>query len=103
MLQAHPQLYVDLGGNQWMYPRPYFYEQLKKLVDAGFGKRIMFGSDQIVWPGVIEPCIAIVSEAPFLSAEQKRDIFCRNAARFLRLERTICDEKPEEKKQTKAD
>jgi predicted TIM-barrel fold metal-dependent hydrolase len=103
MLQAHPQLYVDLGGNQWMYPRPYFYEQLKKLVDAGFGKRIMFGSDQIVWPGVIEPCIAIVSEAPFLSAEQKRDIFCRNAARFLRLESTICDEKPEEKKQTKAD
>jgi predicted TIM-barrel fold metal-dependent hydrolase len=98
MLLAHPQLYVDLGGNQWMYPRAYFYGQLQKLVDAGFGRRVMFGSDQIVWPGVIEPCIAIIQEAPFLSEEQKRDIFCRNAARFLRLDRTICDEKPKEKK-----
>ena len=55
------------------------------LIDAGFGKRIMFGSDQMVWPGVIEPAIAIIEEAPFLTAEQKRDIFYNNAARFLRL------------------
>ncbi|MGH9777453.1 MAG: amidohydrolase family protein [Candidatus Acidiferrales bacterium] len=91
MLVAHPQLYVDLGGNQWMYPRAYFYEQLKKLVDAGFGKRVMFGSDQITWPGLIETSIAVVEQAPFLSEEQKRDIFCRNAARFLRLDPKTCN------------
>jgi predicted TIM-barrel fold metal-dependent hydrolase len=85
MLGAYPQLYVDIGGIQWFYPRAYFYAQLRKLIDAGFGNRVMFGSDQMAWPGVIEPAIAIVEEAPFLSDEQKRDIFYNNAARFLRL------------------
>jgi uncharacterized protein len=45
----------------------------------------MFGSDQMVWPGLIEPSIEIIEETPFLSEEQKRDIFYNNAARFLRL------------------
>lgn len=85
MLGAYPQLYVDLGGIQWFYPRAYFYEQLRQFIDAGFGKRVMFGSDQMVWPGVIGPAIAIIEEAPFLSEEQKRDILYHNAARFLRL------------------
>jgi uncharacterized protein len=85
MLGAYPQLYIDIGGIQWFYPRAYFYEQLRQLVDAGFGKRVMFGSDQMNWPGVIEPAIEIIEEAPFLSEEQKRDIFYNNAARFLRL------------------
>jgi hypothetical protein len=85
MLGAYPQLYVDIGGIQWFYPRAYFYEQLRRFIDAGFGKRVMFGSDQMVWPGVIEPAIAIIEDAPFLSQEQKRDIFYNNAARFLRL------------------
>ena len=85
MLGAYPQLYLDLGGIQWFYPREYFYRQLRLLVDAGFGRRVMFGSDQLNWPGVIERAIAIVEEAPFLTAEQKRDILYHNAARFLRL------------------
>jgi predicted TIM-barrel fold metal-dependent hydrolase len=46
---------------------------------------VMFGSDQMVWPGVIERSIKVVNEAPFLSASQKRDILYNNAARFLRL------------------
>ena len=86
VLAAHPQVYVDIGGMQWYYPRAFFYEHLRKLVEAGFGKRVMFGSDQGDWPGVIEPAIAIVEEAPFLTSEQKRDIFYNNAARFLRLD-----------------
>lgn len=48
-------------------------------------KRIMFGSDQMVWPEAIDVSIAAINEAPFLSAEQKRDILYNNAARFLRL------------------
>ena len=85
MLATYPALYVDIGGVPLHYPRTYFYQQLKQLIDAGFGKRVMFGSDQMNWPGVIEPQIEIIEEAPFLSEEQKRDIFYNNAARFLRL------------------
>lgn len=85
MLQHYPQLYVDLGGIQWGYPREYFYAQLKQFIDAGYANRVMFGSDPVQWPGVIEPSIRIVEEAPFLTEEQKRDILYNNAARFLRL------------------
>ena len=85
MLGAYPQLYVDLGGIQWNYPREYFYRQLRMLIEAGFAKRVMFGSDQMIWPDVIERSLSIIEEAPFLSAEQKRDILYNNAARFLRL------------------
>jgi predicted TIM-barrel fold metal-dependent hydrolase len=87
MLYHYPQLYIDLGGIQWNYPREYFYEyHLKKIISAGFQKRIMFGSDMIIWPDFITHSIDIINEAPFLSYEQKADIFYNNASRFLRLE-----------------
>lgn len=54
-------------------------------MEAGYGDRIMFGSDQMIWPGVIEPAIRTIEQAPFLTDAQKRDIFYNNAARFLRL------------------
>jgi hypothetical protein len=44
----------------------------------------MWGSDQMVWPRAIEVAIETIENAPFLSEEQKRDIFYNNAARFLR-------------------
>ena len=85
VLYQHPQLHVDIGVIVWSQPRPAFYRYLQALVDAGFINRVMFGSDQMVWPGVIERSITVVNEAPFLSASQKRDILYNNAARFLRL------------------
>lgn len=86
LLYAHPQVYVDTGIIVYSQPRPAFYRYLQALVDAGFGDRIMFGSDQMVWPETIERAIAVIEEAPFLSPAQKRDIFYNNAARFLRLD-----------------
>jgi uncharacterized protein len=87
LLFSHPQVYVDISGNDWAQPRPHFYGQLKRLIDAGFAKRIMWGSDQMVWPRAVDVAITTIETAPFLSAEQKRDIFYNNAARFLRLSR----------------
>jgi uncharacterized protein len=85
LLYAHPQVHVDVGVIVYTQPRPAFYRFLQGIVEAGFGNRVMFGSDQMVWPGVIERAIAVIEDAPFLTAEQKRDIFYNNAARFLRL------------------
>jgi predicted TIM-barrel fold metal-dependent hydrolase len=84
VLYAHPQVYVDVGIIVYNQPRQAFYRYLQAIVDAGFADRIMFGSDQMVWPGTIERAIAVIDEAPFLSKQQKRDIFYHNAARFLR-------------------
>jgi predicted TIM-barrel fold metal-dependent hydrolase len=53
---------------------------------AGFGKRLMFGSDQMRWPEKIGEGIEAIDESPFLTHEQKRDILYNNAFRFLRLE-----------------
>lgn len=85
VLYSHPQVFVDISADNVGVPRKEFYVHLKRLVDAGYGKRIMFGSDQMVWPQAIEVAIDSITEAPFLSEEQKRDILYNNAARFLRL------------------
>lgn len=84
-LYAHPQLYVDIGVIDFFLPRPEFYNYLKRLIDAGFENRIMFGSDQMIWPDAISEAIKSIEAAPFLTEDQKRDIFYNNAARFLRL------------------
>ncbi len=85
VLWTHPQVHVDVGAIIFALPEAEFYRYLRRIVEAGFGKRVMFGSDQMVWPGVIERAIAVIERAPFLSEEQKRDILYNNAARFLRL------------------
>lgn len=85
MLYSHPQLYVDTGGNNWLLPRKQFHDHLRRLMEAGFGERIMFGSDAMVWPRTIEVAIQSIETAEFLTPEQKRNIFYDNAARFLRL------------------
>jgi predicted TIM-barrel fold metal-dependent hydrolase len=85
MLFEYPTLYVDVAANNWNMPRAQFWDQLMRLADAGFAKRILFGSDQTLWPEAIGLAIATINEAPFLTAGQKRDILYNNAARFLRL------------------
>jgi len=86
LLYAHPQVYVDVSVINWYLPRLEFYAYLRRLVEAGFGKRILFGSDQMVWPEAIGIAIESIQSASFLTEEQKRDIFFNNAARFLRLD-----------------
>lgn len=85
LLFSYPQVYVDIGSIVYTEPRPAFYAFLRELVDAGYGDRIMFGSDQMIWPGVIAESVRAIEEAPFLTVRQKRNIFYNNAARFLRL------------------
>jgi len=85
LMDAHPQVFVDISADNWSVPRAEFNGILKRLVQAGYGKRIMFGSDQMVWPATIPIAIASIMEAKFLTPAQKRDILYNNAARFLRL------------------
>lgn len=86
LLYMYPNVYVDVSTITWVIPRNVFHGYLKDLMDAGLGKRIMFGSDQMIWPESIGMAIESIESAEFLTEEQKRDIFYNNAARFLRLE-----------------
>jgi len=85
MLHMYPDLYIDIAVKNWIIPREKFHPYLKALIDAGFGKRIMFGSDQMYWPEAIKLAIEGIESAEFLTKEEKADIFYYNAARFLGL------------------
>lgn len=86
LLYAHPQVYADLAVIDFTQPRAEFHRYLRRLVEAGYGDRIMFGSDQMVWPGAIGAGIEAIKSADFLTAAQKQAILHDNAARFLRLD-----------------
>ncbi len=83
LMTQYPQVYADVSTITWIIPRPAFHRYLQRLVEAGLGKRLMFGSDQMEWPETIGLAIEAIDSATFLTAEQKRDIFYNNAARFL--------------------
>jgi hypothetical protein len=88
LLQMYPQVYMDVAVINWIGgPKsiPEFHAFLKEMLAQGFGKRLMFGTDQMRWPEAIGAAIDAVESASFLSREQKRDVMYNNAARFLRL------------------
>jgi hypothetical protein len=85
ILNVYPQVYADIGAINWLRPVADFYSYFKSLVDAGYGKRIMYGSDQMAWEDAIPLSIKNVENATFLSEEQKHDIFYNNAARFYNI------------------
>jgi hypothetical protein len=86
LMLVYSRVYIDISAINvpQILPRVAFQQYLKGLIDAGLGKRIMFGSD---FTNQLDETIEAISTAQFLSEEQKRDIFYNNAARFLRLTR----------------
>ena len=71
----------------YMVPLPAYRRYLQSLVENGFGKRVMFGSD---FPDQAASSIEAITGATFLTADQKEDVLCNNAARFLQLNTAIC-------------
>jgi len=89
IMHMYPQVYADLASFAFNpgIPRAEFYDYLQSLLRAGLGKRLMFGSglSPSDWAHDIHLAIELIQEAPFLTSDQKSDIFYNNAARFLRL------------------
>lgn len=86
LMFVYPQVYADLGAIDWALPRPEFHAYLGALIRAGFGKRVMFGSDHMYWPEAIGMAVEAIDSATFLTRSETRDIFYNNAVRFLKLE-----------------
>jgi predicted TIM-barrel fold metal-dependent hydrolase len=85
LMYQYPTVYADISTILHLTPRKVAYQYLKELMENGLGKRLMYGSDQMIWPEVIGEGIEMIEAADFLTDEQKRDILYNNAARFLRL------------------
>ena len=86
LMGANAYVYVDIAGLIWSYPQAEVNAYLKRLVQAGFGKRIMYGTDLLIWPKLVETSLSIIENADYLSFDQKRDILFNNAVRFFRLD-----------------
>jgi uncharacterized protein len=87
LLQANSHVYVDVAGLIWSYPIDEVNRYIERIVKAGFEDRVMFGTDQMIWPRLMATSISVIQNADYLTPEQKRDILYNNAARFLRLDK----------------
>lgn len=81
-------IYADLSLINWLMPEAEFQKYVLGLttmngVECDLTKRLMYGSDQMVWPDAMELSINNIQNIPFLTKEQKADIFYHNAKRFL--------------------
>lgn len=86
LMGANAYVYVDVAGMIWSYPLEEVNNYIKRLVQAGFEKRIMYGTDLMIWPKLLETSIGVIENAGYLSFDQKRDILFNNAVRFFRLD-----------------
>ena len=91
LMGANAYVYVDVAGLIWSYPQAEIHRYIKRLVQAGFGKRVIYGTDFMMWPRLFETSMGLIENAQYLSEEQKRDIMFNNAARFLRLDNSEFD------------
>jgi predicted TIM-barrel fold metal-dependent hydrolase len=86
LMTMYPHVYVDIGALSWTpiagdLLEPFLREaKRRRMLD-----RVMFGSDQMLWPEAIALAIDRVNGLDFLTAVEKRQIFYDNAARFLGL------------------
>jgi predicted TIM-barrel fold metal-dependent hydrolase len=86
LLRDYPRVHLDLTILNSVFPADVHERELRRLVDARFGDRIMFGTDG----QPAGPILRRLEAIPWLTHDQRRAILYDNAARFLRLDaRTI--------------
>ena len=85
MLWTYENVYLDTATVSWMLAPRLFDRMLEETVRSVGSDRILFGSDQMVWPQMISPAVEAIREAPFLSDQDKRNVLGENARRLLKL------------------
>ena len=87
MMDGYPNLYADLGVELWLHPltKDYGTRFLKSAKQYGFLDRVLFGSDQMVWPEAISSSIDFLNSMDFLTPVEKEMILYKNAQKFLGL------------------
>ncbi len=88
MMVMYRHLYVDLGVLLWYgnYERTEAVEFLTWAKAANVLDRVMFGSDQMVWPEAITKSHDFLNSLTFLTAQEKRMILYDNAKTFFKLD-----------------
>ena len=85
MLYAYPNnVYLDTGVVDWVLAPSVFNRILREAVDTA-PERVLFGSDQMIFPEQIGPAVNAILSADFLSDDDKRKVLWDNAASLLNL------------------
>ena len=89
LMAYYPQLYTDVAVMLWVEPNTQrlIKDFLRNTKQAGYLNRVMFGSDQMIWPYAIEKSITFLNSLSFLTKKDKEDILYNNAARFLKIKK----------------
>lgn len=89
LMAYYPQLYTDIAVMLWVEPNTQrtVTDFLRNVKHAGYLNRVMFGSDQMIWPYAIQKSVDFLNSLDFLTKKDKEDIFYNNAARFLKLDK----------------
>lgn len=87
LMAYYPQLYTDVAVMLWVEPNSQrtITDFLRNAKRAGYINKVMFGSDQMIWPYAIGKSIEFLNSLPFLTKKDKEDILYNNAAKFLKL------------------
>jgi uncharacterized protein len=85
MLWAYENVYLDTAVVDWIVGREMFNRMLKEAVATVGSDRILFGSDQMVWPQMITPAVESIRNATFLTDRDKRNVLGENARRLLKI------------------
>jgi len=86
LMAAYPNVYAEFGFLTVGYRDSDVWPYIQSFIDAGFEDRILYGTDQMVWPEAISFSVERVRNAPGLTAAQKRKFLYENAAHFLRID-----------------
>ncbi len=87
LMLMYRQVYSDLGVVLWVEDAAIDYGEqfLRKAKKYGLLDRVMFGTDQMMWPGAIGRSVETLQSLDFLTEEDRRLILYENAKRFLEL------------------
>ena len=86
LMEAHPNVYAEMSVVNSVMPAEMHERHLRAMEGAGLLDRVMLGSDNMPIGLIVER----IETVPFLTEEQKRAIYCGNAARFLQLDPAVC-------------
>jgi predicted TIM-barrel fold metal-dependent hydrolase len=88
MMALYRNLYVDVGVILWIDPivQDYAHRFLKQAKNAGLLDRVMFGTDNMVWPGSTAKSLAYLNSLEFLTPNDKKKILYFNATTTAKAE-----------------
>lgn len=83
MLSTYPNVYMETSVAVWLLGDPLFNRLLEEAVVTAGSDKILFGTLQMAWPGVIGRSVETIRNADYLSEEDKKAIFWGNAKKLL--------------------